>query len=221
MVDLVLTGPNTGISALGCFGIKVDIPSTATAGPGSSRGDAGSLIKWEWDCDDSEFAAEVDKEKTVTISSSGPGRNVQVIYAVMPYALDATVQVKLRLKDGHSPSVHGNITARIGKFEARSILFRRTESMGQRFSPIDSRFLQLARSVVAVPHGWELRIEVDLQIETSNNKGCKPLKVDLNFANGIFCRSREVDGDEIEVNVTWSSEANTELQVNIAEIGKH
>ena len=39
--------------------------------------------------------------------------------------------------------------------------------------------------------------------------------------SGMMCRSREVDGDEIEVNVTWSSEANTELQVNIAEIGKH
>jgi len=204
MVDLVLTGPNIGFSALGCFAIKVDIPGTATAG--SSRGDAGGPIEWEWDCyDDPDEVGDKLKTVTRTISSSGPGRNVQVTYAVMPDALEASVQVKLRLKDGHSHSVHGNIKARphISGYEAWSVvLFRRTEGMGQRFSPTDSRFLQLARSVVGVPRGWDLHIEVDLQIETSNIQGCKPLKGGFYFEAGQILRRSQV-GDEIEVNVTW------------------
>jgi len=144
---------------------------------------------------------------TRTISSSGPGRNVEVTYAVMPDALEASVQVKLRLKDGHSPSVHGNIKARphIADFKAWSVvLFRRTKGMGQRFSPTDSRFLQLARSVVAVPRGRDLHIEVELQIETSNIQGCKPLKVGFHLKAGQnHWRTQVIDGDEIEVNVTW------------------
>ncbi|XP_039824564.1 uncharacterized protein LOC120686425 isoform X3 [Panicum virgatum] len=206
MVDLVLTGPNIGISALGCFAIKVDIPGTATAG--SSRGDAGGPIEWEWDCYDPAEVGDKPKTVTRTISSSGPGRNVEVTYAVMPDALEATVQVKLRLKDEHSHSVHGNIKARprphIADFKAWSVvLFRRTKGMGQRFSPTDSRFLQLARSVVGVPRGRELHIEVDLQIETSNIQGCKPLKVHFYFEAGQNHWRSLVNGDEIEVNVTW------------------
>ena len=216
MVDLVLTGPNIGISALGCFAIKVDIPGTATAG--SSRGDAGGPIEWEWDCYDPAEVGDKPKTVTRTISSSGPGRNVEVTYAVMPDALEASVQVKLRLKDGHSHSVHGNIKARphIADFKAWSVvLFRRTKGMGQRFSPTDSRFLQLARSVVGVPRGRELHIEVDLQIETSNIQGCKRLKVDFYFKADQILRRSQVDGDEIEVNVTWyPTDPDRQAQVN-------
>jgi len=214
MVDLVLTGPNIGFSALGCFAIKVDIPGTATAG--SSRGDAGGPIEWEWDCYDPAEVGDKPKTVTRTISSSGPGRNVEVTYAVMPDALEARVQVKLRLKDGHSHNVHGNIKARpyISGYEAWSVvLFRRTEGMGQRFSPTDSRFLQLARSVVGVPRGRELHIEVDLWIETSNIRRCKRLKVDFYFKADQILRRSRVDGDEIEVNVTWYPDS-WQAQVN-------
>ena len=143
---------------------------------------------------------------TRTISSSGPGRNVEVTYAVMSNALKATVLVKLRIKDGDSPcSVHGNITARIGDFKQQSILFRRTQEMAQRFSPTDSRVLQLARSVVAVPYGRVLHIDLHLQIETSNNRGVKRhfnTTVTLSFPERTLSQRHQVHGGEVEVDVT-------------------
>ena len=198
----MLTGPYTSISAHGCFAIKIDIP-----GPYTSTGNAGGSIKWEWDCYDSKYAEEVDKGPvTRTISSSGPGRNVEATYVVMSNALKATVQVKLRIKDGDSPcSVHGNITARIGDFKQQSILFRRTQEMAQRFSPTDSRVLQLARSVVAVPYGGVLHIDLHLQIETSNNRGVKRhfnTTVTLSFPERTLSQRHQVHGGEVEVDVT-------------------
>ncbi|XP_066333394.1 60 kDa jasmonate-induced protein-like [Miscanthus floridulus] len=205
MVDLVLTGPCTSISAYGCFAIKIDIPAEAT---GSSKGDANGSIKWEWDCYDPEYADEVDKPPvTLTISSSGPGRNVEVTYAVMSNALEATMQVKMWCIGGNSScSVYGNIIARIGDFKHRIILFRCTQGMSQRLSPTDMLVLQLSRSVLAVPCDWVLHIEVGLQIETySNNREANPQHFNtvLDFANGMASRCHEVDGNVVEVNVTW------------------
>lgn len=215
MADLVLTGPCTSILAYGCFAIKIDIP-----GPYTSTGDGGGgSIKWEWDCYDPEYAREVDKgPMTRTISSSGPGRNVEITYAVMSNALEATVQVKLRMKDGNSPcSVYGVITASIGDFKGQSILFRRTKETAQHLSPMtDSpqgvlyqlvRSLELARNVVAVPCGQRLHIGVDLSIETSKNQGAsinpRFNNIILTFDNRSSWSSqrREVDGYEVEVNV--------------------
>ena len=212
MVDLVLTGPCTSILAYGCFAIKIDIP-----GPYTSTGDGGGgSIKWEWDRYDPEYAREVDKgPMTRTISSSGPGRNVEITYAVMSNALEATVQVKLRMKDGNSPcSVYGVITASIGDFKGKSILFSRTKETAQHLSPMtDSpqgvlyqlvRSLELARNVVAVPFGEWLHIGVDLSIETSKNQGASINPPRFTFYNRSWSsRRREVDGYEVEVNVAW------------------
>ncbi|XP_066336723.1 uncharacterized protein [Miscanthus floridulus] len=219
MVDLVLTGPCTSISAYGCFAIKIDIP-----GPYTSTGDGGGgSIKWEWDCYDPEYAKEVDKgPMTRTISSSGPGRNVEITYAVMSNALEATVQVKLRMKDENSPcSVYGVITACIGDFKGQSILFRRTKETAQHLCPMtDSpqgvlyqlvRSLELARNVVVVPCGQRLHIGVDLSIETSKNQGAsinpRFNNIILTFDNRSSWSSqrREVDGYEVEVNVALYS----------------
>ena len=215
MVDLVLTGPCTSISAYGCFAIKIDIP-----GPYTSTGDGGGgSIKWEWDRYDPEYTREVDKgPMTRTLSSSGPGRNVEITYAVMSNALEATVQVKLRMKDGNSPcSIYGVITASIGDFKGHSILFRRTKETAQHLSPMtDSpqgvlyqlvRSLELSRNVVAVPRGQWLHIGVDLSIETSKNQGAsinpRFNNIILTFDNRSSWSSqrREVDGYEVEVNV--------------------
>jgi metal-sulfur cluster biosynthetic enzyme len=238
MVDLVLTGPTTSISAYGCFAIKIDIPAGTAAG--SSKGDAGGSIKWEWDCYDPKYAEEVDKPPvTRTISSLGPGRNVEVTYAVMSNALEATVQVKMRTKDGNSPcSVHGLITARVGNFEDQIILFKRTQGTAHYFSPTHSNVLQvprslkLARNVVAVPCGQMLHIEMHLNIETCKNQGVSNnTRFDgtLSFINGIWSERRKVDDvDEVEVNVTWypdsfsdSSGRSRPMQVNIENIAKH
>jgi hypothetical protein len=215
MVDLVLTGPYRSISVYGRFAIKIDIPPGAAAG--SSKGDAGGSINWEWDCYDPNYAEEVDKGPvTRNISSSDPSRKVEVTYAVMSNALEVTVQMKLRLKDGNnSPycSIHGNITARIGDSEKEMILFRRTQETAQHFSPNTdlqvlqpTRSLELARNVVAVPRHQVLHIVLDLQIEASNNQGVssrRHFNITLRFDNGTPSQHDQVDGDEVEVNVTW------------------
>ena len=103
----MLTGPYTVISGYGCFAIKID--SLAT-----------SPIKWEWDCDDPKHAAQVDTMRPARgIITTWDGDKVaRVTYVVMSDALEATVQVKLRLKDGHSPGgISGKVTARIDGFK--------------------------------------------------------------------------------------------------------
>ncbi|XP_066379277.1 uncharacterized protein [Miscanthus floridulus] len=162
MVDLVLTGPYRGISAeYGCFAIKIDIPRM----PYSSSWSTHRTIKWEWDCDDSNCADQVDTLQPAyhTINTPDAHEVAMVTYAVMSNALEATVQIMLRLTDGHTPDgVQGKITARIQGFQVGSVLFSRAQGMGQCFFPTDdSRFLlQLARNVVAVPCGRMLYIEV-------------------------------------------------------------
>ena len=72
-MDLVLTGPYTGISAYGSFAIKIDIPDSPP-------------IKWQWDGYDPKYAAQVDeltwKQEIDNVA--------EVTYAVMSNALDIT-----------------------------------------------------------------------------------------------------------------------------------
>ena len=111
MVDLVLTGPRIVISAHGCFAIRIDIPATDS-------------VKWEWDCYDPKYAAQVDKGPV----SHKISNIAEVTYMVASNALDATVQVKLRLNDGHSPgSIQGKITALIDDIGVRKVLFNNTQ----------------------------------------------------------------------------------------------
>ena len=215
--DLVLTGPYRGISAAyGCFAIRIDIPKT----PSSSSGDTCSLpIEWEWDYDVKQCANQVDASKpsehTIT-TKDGAGKDVEVAmvtYAVMSNALDGSVQVKLLLSDDEpSPAggVYGEVTAYIGGFQKGSKLFNRTETTQQRFSSTDSRELELdlARSVVAVPCGWLLRIHVDLTIVTSNTTDYK--------ANLIFNNGDLIDqAAQVKAEVTWYPEVK-----NIEEMPK-
>ncbi|KAL6870607.1 hypothetical protein ACP4OV_014455 [Aristida adscensionis] len=211
MANLLLTGPYTGISAYHNFTIEVHIPS-----------DTGRTIRtWEWDCYDPTYAAQVDdytEPQHHTISLDDPGHKVMVSYLVMSSALEATVQVTLRLKDGrNSPGIYGTITAKIGDLEAGSVLFRRcAEEMGVPFSGGYRRSLPLARSVVSVPSDQLLHVEVDLRIplaysqstgeRSSNSQEDKPLAVSVDFAAGHASEVRDVDGDQLEVNITWYPE---------------
>jgi hypothetical protein len=220
MVDLVLTGPNTpSISAYGCFAIRIDIPPAAA---GSSSSDAGGSIEWEWDRYDPKYVEEVDKEPLTRKISSGPGRNIEVTYAVMSDASEATVQVKMLHKDGNRPgSVHGNIIARTSDFKEGIVLFRREPGMGQRFSPTDSLMLKLSRCVVAVPCDKVLHIEVDLQIETSDNQGVKlrHFNTTVDFENESRSQHHpKVDDNEVEVQVTWYPDFAHPTQVNNEDI---
>ena len=210
MVELVLTGPYKGISAYGCFAIKINIPP-ATAS--SSSGDAGGLIQWEWDCYDPKYAAQVDQlpvSHTICAPDMRP-EVAEVTYVVMSDALEATVQVRLRLKDGHNTAgIGGEITARIDGFEDkyRSVLFRCAKGTRQCFSPTDDDswfLLELARNVVAVPCGSALQIEVNLQIETGDGKKVELNNVPLCFANGISSSKTDDGGKHYIEDIFLSS----------------
>lgn len=210
LVKLVLAGPYRGISAeYGCFAIKIDIPGM----PSSSSGDKHHSIKWEWDCDDPTYTAQVDTPRPAhhTINPQDGSKVADVTYAVMSNAREATVQVKLRLKDWHRPA-GGKINPFIDGFDVPSVLFSCTEGMDQCLSTStgsDSWFLlQLARDVVAVPCPGVLKIVVALQIKTSNDQEVKYLH-HFNFgANGICSRKNHQDdnGIEVQLNVTWYPE---------------
>jgi hypothetical protein len=220
MVDLVVTGPYKGISAYGCFAISIDIPA-ATASAGSCwSGDTGATLEWEWDCYDPKYAAQVDEPpvRHTILTPDGCGEVAEITYAVMSNALEATVEVMLRLQDGQSPGgVYGEITANIDDFPDGSDLFRCTQRTSQLCSPSLNNdgwwCLELARNLVAVPCGKLLRIKVDLQLESSNIR----LHGTRTFNNGVSTApSLNVDGNEVKVNITsWYPE------VSIREICEH
>ena len=112
MADLVLTGPSKAISVYGCFAIKIDIPAT-------------DPVKWEWDCYDPKYAAQVDKPPV----THKIGNIAEVTYAVVSNTLEVSVQaIKLRLNDGHSPrSIQGIITTLIDDIGVRKVLFNNTQ----------------------------------------------------------------------------------------------
>ena len=214
MVELVLTGPYTGISAYGCFSIEIDIPQAASSSSGNKHN--STKWEWEWDCDDPKHAAQVDlMQPAHGIISTPDGRKVaKVTYTVMSDALEATVQIRLGLKDGYSPGgISGEVTARIDGFENKhkSVLFRRAKGKGQRFSTTNDKswlLLELARNVVAVPRGRVLHIVVNLKIEADDGKKVE-VNVPLRFENGI-CSSKTDNGKEVQVEVTWYPEVNFE-----------
>ena len=62
--------------------------------------------------------------------------------------------------------------------------------------------------MVAVPCRWhlELHIEVDLTVITtcdSQEEQDKNLKFNLEFTREIMSQEREVDDDQVEVNIKW------------------
>ena len=68
--------------------------------------------------------------------------------------------------------------------------------------------LLLSLSMVAVPCRWqlELHIEVDLTVTTtcdSKVQQDKNLKFSLEFTREIMSQEREVDDDQVEVNIKW------------------
>jgi len=233
MKDLVLTGPYRGISAYGNFAIQVVMPA-ATGGEvePSTSGGAGDPITWEWDCYNPEYADEVDAPEPVTrtISLDDSGRKIDVTYLVMSDAVEAKVEVKLRLEDnlkianylpnedygkgfaaieedrGRNYTAHGIITVRISCFKQHPIVLFKSEDP----IPFDfkSLILPLARSVVQVPYGKRLRLHVDMFdlhiTERSSNRDVRKPN-GLSFGFGHFSPTPKVSNNdsEVEVNVTW------------------
>ena len=92
-------------------------------------------------------------------------------------------------------------------FRAGSMLFTHTEGTGQDVDGSEAR-LTLQRSVVVVPSGWVLRIEVDLCIkipDRNNHKKPlqdKPLKATLIFDKENLSQSQTPKGTGIEIKGT-------------------
>ncbi|XP_015616112.1 60 kDa jasmonate-induced protein [Oryza sativa Japonica Group] len=163
--NLMLTGPYRAISADGSFLIEVHT---------NNAGDVdGTLF---WDCYDDRNDHEHDITLTNTINTSlGP---VEVTYAVLTDAVEATVQVKLlhasrRIQHRHAVAatifVYGDITARSECFSVGSVLFSRG-SQNKVALTSGSTLLPLSRCVVAVPLNDQVEIEVKLYVGTSSEE---------------------------------------------------
>lgn len=133
---------------------------------------------------------------TYTMGNLGPSTDPKM-------SNKATVRVTDRLEQGHSRGVYsGKIATLIGDMR-----------VGHETFSFDSRNGQEAREPlheteyeVLVPCDSVLHIEVDRQIETSNNQRVKHLQL-LKFPNGTSRRSHQVDDHhQVEVNITWSRE---------------
>jgi hypothetical protein len=132
----------------------------------------------------------------------------------------ATVLVNLRpLGEGwqHMERVCGKIAALIWDkhrnstyFRVGSMLFTRTEAEGKRLRSIP---MPLVNSVVAVPSGWVLHIEVDLHIKIKTSKDNKEMKhlnvITLHFDidnESETERTETYEGVQIEVKITRNNE---------------
>lgn len=178
--DLVLTGPYRAISAYGSVSVEIDSSTTTDSSNSyielgistaeidyvridvskkdtrrSSDDDGRTTTTLLWDCYNEEGDdVAYDTVLTRTISTShGP---VDVTYAVLSNAVEATVQVRLILLAGQGDGiilVHGRITAGYQDLRARSVLFCQDaeEKVAVVTGGDGSHVVPLSRSVVAVP----------------------------------------------------------------------
>jgi hypothetical protein len=153
---------------------------------------------------------------------------------MIPY----TVKVNLRRVNNKAiNSVHGKILAFISDGHRHSVPFRAGSTVNGQFDGDSSEaILALERSVVVVPSGWVLRIEVDLciKIRVSNRK--RPLQDKLLKATLIFdkeslsqSQTPEDTGIEVEVTITrvedymqyFPAQLSRPVEVNIEQICGH
>ncbi|WVZ64424.1 hypothetical protein U9M48_013935 [Paspalum notatum var. saurae] len=92
MVDLIPIGPGEILMADAGFSLEVYHSTTTTGDEGSSR--VSSPIRVELDVCDQD-----DCEEYTLIIDGGPGRMLEITYLVIPEAIEANVEVRLKLKD--------------------------------------------------------------------------------------------------------------------------
>lgn len=131
---------------------------------------------------------------------------------MVPYKVEVNLR---RVNNNKIHSVWGKIVAFISDehrhsvpFRAGSMLFTHTEGTGQDVDGLEAR-LTLQRSVVVVPSGWVLGIEVNLciKIKDENNHQKpffqdKPLKATLIFDKENLSQSQTPKGTGIEIKGT-------------------
>lgn len=129
----------------------------------------------------------------------------------------ATVEVRLEVQN-NKPTVYGKISALIKDntsvyFRVGSLLLARTEGLDElKWSNSDGK-VPLERSVVVVPSGWVLCIEVDLHLKTGSNSDANNFKATLDFNNSTNPMTQYVNvggDDKVHVTVTWSSKLHSE-----------
>nr|TKW11868.1 hypothetical protein SEVIR_5G000500v2 [Setaria viridis] len=194
MVDLVPIGPRGILMAYGYFGLKV-----------YTDDESGPPITEAWDVE-----ADDEIEEYTRIICAGPGRKLEITYLVIPNAIEANVEVKLKLKDlgSRSRAVYGKIKASATDYRNKSVhLFSCERGTSLSFPSGSTSILPLSPSMVAVPCRWqlELHIEVDLTVITcdSQEEQDKNLKFSLEFTREIMSQEREADDDQVEVNIKW------------------
>ncbi|TVT96983.1 hypothetical protein EJB05_57790, partial [Eragrostis curvula] len=196
MVNLVPIGPRKVLVANGEFSLEVYADHEKSSRP----------IIEEWGV----YEDEEIEEYTRTICA-GLGRMLEITYLVIPSAIEANVEVKLKLKDlgSRSSAVYGKIKASATDYGNKSVhLFSCERGTSPSFPSGSSSVLPLSPSMVAVPCRWqlELHIEVDLTVITTcdgQEEQDKKLKFSLEFTREIMSQEREVDGDQVEVNIKW------------------
>jgi hypothetical protein len=196
MVDLVPIGPREVLMAYGCFSLEVYA---------DNESDATIIADWD-------VSGDVEiKEYTQSICA-GAGYEFEIIYLVIPKAIEANVEVKLKLKDlgSRSRAVYGKIKASASDYRNKSVhLFSCERGTSLSFPSGSTSILLLSPSMVAVPCRWELElhIEVDLTVITTcdsqEEEQDKNLKFSLEFNHEITSQEREVDDDQVEVNIKW------------------
>ncbi|KAM0829826.1 hypothetical protein ACQ4PT_066623 [Festuca glaucescens] len=195
MIDLVPIGPREILMAYGYFGLEVYTPNNDSGPP---------IIAEAWDVEQDD---EIE-EYTRTICAD-PGLRLEITYLVIPNAIAANVEVKLKLKDFASRSrvVYGKIKASATDYRNKSIhLFSCDRGASLSFPSGSTSILPLSPSKVAVPCRWqlELHIEVDLIITfDSKEERDKNLKFSLEFTHEIMRQEIAVDDDQVEVNIKW------------------
>ncbi|WVZ64423.1 hypothetical protein U9M48_013935 [Paspalum notatum var. saurae] len=162
MVDLIPIGPGEILMADAGFSLEVYHSTTTTGDEGSSR--VSSPIRVELDVCDQD-----DCEEYTLIIDGGPGRMLEITYLVIPEAIEANVEVRLKLKDLGSRRyvVYGKIKASTTDYGNKSIhLFSCKRGRSCSVPSGSSSILPLTPSKIALPcrEQLELQLEVDLTV---------------------------------------------------------
>ncbi|CAL4914930.1 unnamed protein product [Urochloa decumbens] len=209
MVDLLPIGPSSILRAYGAFTLEVFYCNTTSGKEGCNS--VGLPIRAQWDvCGEDDD--EEPKEYAQTICDRGR-RKLEITYLVIPNAIEANVKVRLKLNNlgSRSHAVYGKIKASAADYGNRSVhLFSCARGRSWSVPSCSSSILPLSPSVIALPcrRQFELYLEVDLVVvSTSDNQEEeeKNLKfTSLKFTHRVTSQEREVDGDQVEVNITWN-----------------
>ncbi|KAF8395082.1 hypothetical protein HHK36_019022 [Tetracentron sinense] len=154
--DLLMTGPDEALSALGDFTIFVDLMDKDRGLPLVTRGlMARTMNKYRYD----------KPIVSVVKGNYGDGYescSVRVRYNLLRDAVEAAVKVTLIIRDGEDPShVFGRITACNPNFaEEKIVLFRKSSK--EHIDVRSGQLIPLSRFVVVVPVNSSLIVGADL-----------------------------------------------------------